>query len=457
MGRRALQFLSSLEFAIVLLLVIAAVSAVGTFLDLGAEAGPDDYLKAFGPAVMGVAEALDLHAGRLYATRWFNVLLGLLVANLLLCGVNWLPRTLRAIRFAEPPAGEAWIMEQSRSARFEASPASFDRLADGLRERGFEVRTRENGDGRALVGERHRHGHWGFFITHVGFIVIVIGVIMGRAWSEKGMMVIGEGEMNDVVELRNGGTVKLPFALGLDDFRMEYYSDLIVTSPGSAETARRTVDPGDALRSPDGRYVVRVEAIHPDALVDEHGHVTERSRDFIAPVMEVSVTEGGVEKARTVLHPSESPSPLPGLDLALQYFIDPHHPPKDWFSEIVVIENGRARGRKSVRVNHPLDFGGWRFYQSSYDQEAMRYTVFEAARDPGVPVVYAGFVVLLAGVSFMFFFSHRRVWAVYTPGSPSGRLAAAGWTYQAHRVTHEWFEPLLEAARDPAESKGGER
>jgi cytochrome c biogenesis protein len=40
--------------------------------------------------------------------------------------------------------------------------------------------------------------------------------------------------------------------------------------------------------------------------------------------------------------------------------------PKEYSSELVVYENGKERARKTIEVNHPLSYGGFTFYQSSY-------------------------------------------------------------------------------------------
>lgn len=40
--------------------------------------------------------------------------------------------------------------------------------------------------------------------------------------------------------------------------------------------------------------------------------------------------------------------------------------PKEYSSELVVYENGEERARKTIEVNHPLSYGGFTFYQSSY-------------------------------------------------------------------------------------------
>src|SRR4030042_3905760 len=48
----------------------------------------------------------------------------------------------------------------------------------------------------------------------------------------------------------------------------------------------------------------------------------------------------------------------------------------DYISEVQVVKNGSVVAEESVEVNNPLHFGGYHFYQSSFDPEARKYTVF---------------------------------------------------------------------------------
>lgn len=59
--------------------------------------------------------------------------------------------------------------------------------------------------------------------------------------------------------------------------------------------------------------------------------------------------------------------------------------------------------RKDIRVNEPLSFGGYKFFQFTYDTEALNWSGLQAVKDPGVPVVYAGFLLLIAGVMIIFY------------------------------------------------------
>jgi cytochrome c-type biogenesis protein CcsB len=52
-----------------------------------------------------------------------------------------------------------------------------------------------------------------------------------------------------------------------------------------------------------------------------------------------------------------------------------------------------------IEMNRELAYGGWRFYQSSYQQTQEReMSVLAVSRDPGEPVAFAGFVLLVGGM-----------------------------------------------------------
>jgi cytochrome c biogenesis protein ResB len=54
-------------------------------------------------------------------------------------------------------------------------------------------------------------------------------------------------------------------------------------------------------------------------------------------------------------------------------------------------------------VNDPLSYKGYSFYQSNYRKEDPTYSGILVVRDPGLPVVWAGFVMVCAGVIFAFY------------------------------------------------------
>ena len=79
-------------------------------------------------------------------------------------------------------------------------------------------------------------------------------------------------------------------------------------------------------------------------------------------------------------------------------------PVREYRSRITVTEPGRSPYVVNVRVNHPVRIRDYSIYQMSWGQSTdlsgrpVTYTVLQFIRDPGLSVVYAGFVVLFAGL-----------------------------------------------------------
>jgi len=79
-------------------------------------------------------------------------------------------------------------------------------------------------------------------------------------------------------------------------------------------------------------------------------------------------------------------------------------PVKEYRSRVTLTEPGQAPRVANVRVNHPAYIKGYHIYQLSWGQSTDRfgrpviYTVLQFIRDPGLGVVYAGFVMLFAGL-----------------------------------------------------------
>jgi hypothetical protein len=69
---------------------------------------------------------------------------------------------------------------------------------------------------------------------------------------------------------------------------------------------------------------------------------------------------------------------------------------------------------KTIKMNKPLDYKGFRIFQSSYIQhpDLGEASVFTVAKNPGIPYIYGGGCVILAGVILLFylhpFFTGRK-------------------------------------------------
>ena len=79
-------------------------------------------------------------------------------------------------------------------------------------------------------------------------------------------------------------------------------------------------------------------------------------------------------------------------------------PVREYRSRVTITEPGQAPYVVNVRVNHPAQVKGYHIYQMSWGESSdvygrpVTYTVLQFIRDPGLPLVYAGFAVLFAGI-----------------------------------------------------------
>jgi hypothetical protein len=69
--------------------------------------------------------------------------------------------------------------------------------------------------------------------------------------------------------------------------------------------------------------------------------------------------------------------------------------------EVTDRERGLILMRK-IRMNNPLRYRGFSLYQASFIPGAVETTVLAVRSDPGTPFVYAGFLIVIAGVVSMF-------------------------------------------------------
>ena len=75
---------------------------------------------------------------------------------------------------------------------------------------------------------------------------------------------------------------------------------------------------------------------------------------------------------------------------------------KRFRSDVAVIEAGKIVARRAIEVNRPLRWKGHALYQFGYSPEDPARSQLLVSRDPGVPLAYAGFLLLVCGLAWVF-------------------------------------------------------
>jgi cytochrome c-type biogenesis protein CcsB len=96
-------------------------------------------------------------------------------------------------------------------------------------------------------------------------------------------------------------------------------------------------------------------------------------------------------------------------------------------SRVVVLDGRTGKSLPSViEMNQELSYGGWKFFQSSYNQTQDRdQTILAVSRDPGQPIVFLGYFMLLIGMVTVLGTRIGQARAIARSGPPS-RLRPLG-------------------------------
>lgn len=177
------------------------------------------------------------------------------------------------------------------------------------------------------------------------------------------------------------------FETGWMDFRFKPEQML------SRAVARQTVEP---LKEGKGELAVRVNLLKDGRTVWENW------------LLEAEPQSLGIERQDTVLVMRRKSVPLP-FSLTLKDFrkVDyPGTPNPMSFESDVLLEDEKERTaiQKTISMNKPLDYKGYRVFQSSYIQTpSEEASVFTIAKNPGIWLIYGGAIVMFLGVFAVFF------------------------------------------------------
>jgi len=256
-------------------------------------------------------------------------------------------------------------------------------------------------------------------LIHFGCILILAGAMWGSDAGHKlqkqlfgidkiptGRMAIYEGDSENLVILENNQQAKLPFSIKLKDFRIEYYKPTYLWVQTREEQSWKIpVEIGsDFFLGPDFGTVTIIRAFENCKIIIDGDNIIgiESPEPGSNPAVKVQIkhADGDVTTQYVfALFPGHTHSED-------RFSLSCYSSVRDYISELQIIENDKVVAEKNIEVNHPLHYGGYHFYQSSYDAEAGQYTVLEVTSDTGLNLVYAGYLMLCIGVFWHLWLRH---------------------------------------------------
>jgi hypothetical protein len=257
-------------------------------------------------------------------------------------------------------------------------------------------------------------------LVHFGCILILAGSIWGSQAGHKlqnrllgiakiptGQMLIYEGQHENRVVLEDANQIgELPFYVRLKDFRVEYYKpDHLQIQSWQGKSWKIPVEIGKEILLGEDVGTIKVARKFESFKIkveDGKNLPFDDPNSAANPALEVEIkSPDGKAATRYVFErfPGHT-RPEDKLHLRYQRIIS------DYISELQIIRNNEVVVEKGIEVNHPLHFGGYHFYQDSYDADAGKYTILMVVSDTGLNLVYAGFLMLCIGALWHFWLKH---------------------------------------------------
>ncbi len=202
-----LSWLFSVKFGLILLAVITLASIAGTLIE--------DLKRA---------QAL------VYYSFWYRALLLLLATNVACATYRTIMEKIRSAR-------QIYFQDDRRFYDGLTPSASLpcgepvDAVAAAFRQQGFHTQI-EGDKGYARKG---MFGRWGAPISHIGFIVVLLGGFASAWTSREGVVRVGEGETTDTMVAWTPQPQEKPlgFLIHVEDYTMDFFPNTRPPMPSS--------------------------------------------------------------------------------------------------------------------------------------------------------------------------------------------------------------------------------
>lgn len=364
---------------------------LGTVVKQGAT--PEEYLALYSENTYKIITLFGLDDA--YHAPWFIALIALFALSLVLCSLRRLTLFARETKVVMLP-GEDKLLKMDLHSY--VPEKDFDEVL-GLLTRRYGLAVR---DEQGVVLEKGRLSRYGVFIIHASIIIILAGSFIGLLFGYKGFVTLKIGETKDRLVLRGKDPAEMPlgFAVMCKDFKVSFYP---TGEPKDFVSTVEIVENGK---------IVAGKEIRVNEPLSYKGIRFYQSHYGSTPVFFFNV--GG---ERVVLAEREAFRKNSLLLMVARYerkvhdfgpgvlvaYLDGNEPKATWFLKNV--DRLREQNLQGIKVN-------------LNDIQERPYTGLEVSRDPGVFVVWTGFVFILFGLYVNFFVRHRRIYLLKTAGGP---------------------------------------
>lgn len=427
------QFFISVRLTIGLLLSLAATSIIGTLIPQNKRQA--DYFHEYGEFLFNLFYKFDLFD--MYHAWWFQLLLLLLGINIVACSIDRLSKLWKTIFVKNPKFSIETFRKLSHKKGFN-TPHGPDKLTKAFlpilsRAFGF-TKVEDTESGACIFAEKRRWTRIGVYVVHLSVMFLLAGSLVGSIFGFDAFVNIPEGETVNTVFLRNSNReLTLDFEIRCDDFEMslyengapkEYRSRLSILE-NKTVVFKKDIIVNDPLHYKGINIYQSSYGKLPPAAMHSKKTRSFSGADAEPIVLNFTSTESGMAYTQktTIGETIDLPEGLGTLT------INEYRPAADFSGHNIgeaLVGTYAATDAPPVDVLLPFKFPNFdrmrggkivisiadqahETFSPSEETEARYYTGLQVTNDPGVWIVYTGFIMMIVGCIITFFMSHQRV------------------------------------------------
>jgi len=436
---RIIGWVSSVRFGVALLCILVVLSMVGMLIIQQNVNGFDSYYASLTPAEKTIYGALGLFD--IYHSWYFNLMLLVLSLNIVLASIDRFPSAWSYIVKPKLTATRKWLeakkLTQTRRFDGKAPQAVAEEIAAVFKSKGLKPTITEAKDATFVLGESGKWNRLGAYVVHVALIILFMGhwVALQTGFDADVRMVPGQKtEQIQLIEYnldkKERYNVQLPFSITCTDIQQQ-----LIDEAGAIDV-QNTLDWRTEVRIADPAYGTYTANVSLNKPLNYRGYRFFQAQSIPignARMVTLNLTpeNGGpvesIKIQRDGFTTLADGTKVEYADFQPDFTIGPNGQPDTRSSEYknpVAILNVTPPNGESTRVfAFAREIGGnapiaapklgykWRlgeFEKSPYAHVlSIKYDPYNAS----FIAWYIGGFGLVGALCFVFFVSHRRVWA----------------------------------------------
>jgi cytochrome c biogenesis protein len=419
------------KLTVVLLLSIAVTSIIGTVIPQNEN--PAAYFRAYGEFLYKLFDALEIFD--MYHSWWFQFLILMLTINILVCSIDRFSATWKIVFVKNPSFNLSRFRKLADKEEFTDKRNSEDlkKIYKPFIARLFGYTRIEPTDkGFCIFAEKWRWTRFGVYTVHLSVIFLLLGSLVGSLFGFEGFVNIPEGETINSIRIRNTGKIQnLGFEIKCEDFNISFYDN---GAPKEYRSSLTVIE--------QGKPVLKKDIIVNDPLRYKGINIFQSSygkmpsnrppnKKVIAkdPSEEITINFTGKEsekvyqKKMVIGKPVAIPEGF-GKFVIVEYrksaeFMGQNIgeayvgilTPKDGNPSEVLLPLHFPNFDKMRRGAVVISVAGQMTKEFKTEENTVQryYTGLQVTKDPGVWVVYTGFIIMIIGFFITFFMSHQRL------------------------------------------------